>query len=576
MLVFRKKFIERPTAECIGRLERLGGALLRGATHEGALELLMEWGEFETGVADFLFQREDSVSEISSALRKTGILTGHLFMRAWEGRGAEGALAKEFLASLNTVRAFKPPKAINIREPEGYAHYGLYPETYIEAARMFYSAERPAKAVCIGLRSIGTSLSNAVAAALEALGCETASYTVRPREHPFRRKSFISARLAEELKRRYEGGASFLIVDEGPGMSGTSFTGVADALTSLGIGGPEIIFFPSWMTDGAGFVNAHSRKVWNRHRKYAGDFDGLWIRNGRLAGGLGAKGLIDVSAGMWRRLFYRNEKDYPAVHPHHEKRKFLAQNGRVSMLRFAGHGRYGRGKLERAERLFQDGFTPRPMGLKNGFLVSDFIEGRPISINEKNQVLLEEMAGYLARLRASFRAPHEVTFDELAEMVERNITLGLGEQWASTLGDIERFRMMYEDAVPVDIDGRMLPNEWLITKRGYMKADALDHHADQFFPRSLDIAWDIAGAMTEFGFGPMEEDYFIGKYRALSGDRDVRDRLPFYSVAYLAYRLGFATFAARELASTSDGLRFEALKRKYSLELKRAIIAAST
>ena len=55
-----------------------------------------------------------------------------------------------------------------------------------------------------------------------------------------------------------------------------------------------------------------------------------------------------------------------------------------------------------------------------------------------------------------------------------------------------------QEGVVVAIDGRMLPHEWLETRMAIVKADALDHHDDHFFPGCQDIAWDIAGASVEW------------------------------------------------------------------------------
>ncbi len=45
----------------------------------------------------------------------------------------------------------------------------------------------------------------------------------------------------------------------------------------------------------------------------------------------------------------------------------------------------------------------------------------------------------------------------------------------------------------------MLPHEWIRTASGFLKTDAVDHQDDLFFPGCQDIAWDIAGAIVEFG-----------------------------------------------------------------------------
>src|SRR5205085_10519929 len=80
------------------------------------------------------------------------------------------------------------PHRISVRVSEGYAYYALRPETYVVAAVRWVQEARPRAAVCIGIRSIGCSLSAAVAAAAERAGVRITTCTVRPRGHPFDRR----------------------------------------------------------------------------------------------------------------------------------------------------------------------------------------------------------------------------------------------------------------------------------------------------------------------------------------------------------------------------------------------------
>ena len=73
----------------------------------------------------------------------------------------------------------------------------------------------------LGVRSIGTSLSAVVAAVLGERGCDVATWTVRPHGHPFDRRLALGPGLAARLSERSD--AELLVVDEGPGMSGSTF-----------------------------------------------------------------------------------------------------------------------------------------------------------------------------------------------------------------------------------------------------------------------------------------------------------------------------------------------------------------
>jgi hypothetical protein len=109
----------------------------------------------------------------------------------------------------------------------------------------------------------------------------------------------------------------------------------------------------------------------------------------------------------------------------------------------------------------------------------------------------------------------------------------------------------------------MLPHEWIVGRPRTVKVDALDHHADDFWPGCRDIAWDVAGTIVEFDLADAARDYFVGEYARRSGDRTIAMRLPFYEAAYLAYRVGYVTLAADSLTGTDDGERFSRLVGRY-------------
>jgi hypothetical protein len=109
----------------------------------------------------------------------------------------------------------------------------------------------------------------------------------------------------------------------------------------------------------------------------------------------------------------------------------------------------------------------------------------------------------------------------------------------------------------------MLPHEWIATPTRLFKVDALDHHDDDFWPGCRDIAWDVAGAIVEFGWSGAERAAFLTEYERASGDRAIAARLPFYIAAYLAYRIGYTSLAADTLAGSDEGVRFTLLSAGY-------------
>src|SRR5947208_929491 len=83
--------------------------------------------------------------------------------------------------------------------------------------------------------------------ALEERGCAVRRFTLRPGGHPFDRQLDVSAELAEEWRSPKD--AQFLVVDEGPGLSGSSFASVAGALRRVGIEDRRIVLMPGWDAD---------------------------------------------------------------------------------------------------------------------------------------------------------------------------------------------------------------------------------------------------------------------------------------------------------------------------------------
>jgi hypothetical protein len=492
----------------------------------GALTALIELGEIESGVADALCPEADGPHPMLEAIRRAITAVARV---CWTGTGDIPRLE---LAGL-------PPR-INVSVPEGYAWYALDPRAYGRAAVRYYQAERPTSVVVIGIRSIGTSLSAAVAAALEHAGCPVRSFTVRPRGHPFDRQLRLSAEFATELRSRRD--AAFLVVDEGPGLSGSSFASVARALVEIGIPAERTIFLPAWDPDPTRLLSESARAAWTRHARW---FEPAAPLPGR-----------DLSGGLWREVLCP-APPWPAVHPQHERRKYL-ETGRL--WKFAGFGKYGQRCYDRALTLWRAGFIPRPLELADGYLASEFLPGRPFSRRRISRSLVERAQRYLEFVAAEFPSRRPLPLDEIENMVRVNVTESLGHVCADrALELIQKMRPAAASGSPVELDGRMLPHEWIETSNGIFKTDALDHHDDHFFPGPQDILWDRAATSVEFGLAAQSSD-----------------NMTYYHLAYLSYRIGYCTMSASTLCSTPDGLRFERLAGRYRLLLGRALSAKPT
>jgi hypothetical protein len=547
-------------------LERSGSS---SPSHDLAVEVFLETGTLECAVADSLFPHADGINPIAQQLRELSLATGHVLWHTWHGQPYESrAWWDSFSGILNQIERSPLPATVETTIPEGYEYYAVYPETYLEAAKRWHAALGRGTVVCVGLRSIGTSLSAVVAAALEELGCPVESFTLRPRGHPFSRCPSIQPELVSKLLNRRE--ARFLLIDEGPGISGSSLAGTAALLHSWGIADDRIHLFPSWRTDGSHLQSALARERWPRHRQFLTSFDETWLETGRLQEAFPGE-LQDLSAGAWRQKIYEHARQYPAVQPQHERRKFLLRDGPTrnqrKLLSFAGLGPRCRQKVRRAERLADAAFTPLPEAAAHGFVLRAFVPGNPVARGWGDSRLVEFIAAYLAHLAQEHRAEPTVSDSSLREMIAVNVAEGLRDSQLDNL--VSRLPAEVWAERTVALDGRMLLHEWIRTPDGYLKVDAMDHHDDHFFPGCQDIAWDVAAATIELGLNRDGAEYLVNRYRLLSGDETIAGRIHPYTIAYLAFRLGYTNLAATVLGDTPDGCRF-ATDAKWYGELLRA------
>jgi hypothetical protein len=235
------------------------------------------------------------------------------------------------------------------------------------------------------------------------------------------------------------------------------------------------------------------------------------------------------------------------VHPQHERRKFLRPNPPFILAKFVGFGERGRTAFARSHILHDAGFIPAPLDLSNGFLFSTFVPGKPVA--RPTSPLARRIADYLNILPLSTEA---IPFEALLEMIEVNLQTNV-----TPLRDL---RSLIEDAPAYELDGRMLTHEWIDTAAGFLKTDAVDHCDDHFFPGPQDIAWDIAAAAIEFDF----DDTFLDQFAP-----SIRRRVPFYKLAYSAFRLGYCRMA-QNAVDPPDAIRFARLAARYETVTKQS------
>jgi hypothetical protein len=541
------------------------------ADHDALRSLLIETGRLESALLDGEYADEDDLSPLAEALNALMLRLADNVVRSWRAQGTE---LRGIRRCFDAVRALAPADPVSASVPEGFAYYGLFPESYIGPAVMMAKQCAPAHVIVLGIRSIGTTLSAVVAATLAEQGMPVTRFTLRPRGHPFDRELRLGTRLTNTLAAlAHDPATQFAIVDEGPGISGSSFACVAELLTRHRVPNERIAFMPSWRAPAEALSNERARAYWRRHPKFVGDFDDDWIASSRLARRFGVRIVADVSAGAWRRRAFDAECNYPAVQTQHERRKYLAvhDSDEQLLIKFEGLGDLGDAHRLRASRLADAGFAPAVTDFGAGFLATRWVSGTPMRPRDATPAFLHHLARYLAWTYCRERVAETTATRRLLEMVEVNVREGLGHQWLSAVR-LFRTRMDSAERAPaVRVDARMMPHEWLRTTNGYVKTDAVSHYDDHFYPGATDIAWDIAGALVEFELSAPARHLLLREYIARTGDRGIHRRLPLYRAAYLAFRLGYTTMAAEALGSAPDGMRMRAAVRRSGEALRREL-----
>jgi hypothetical protein len=569
MLVYGDRSERADTRDCVQRLAADLNAIRAMPPgldrHSKLVALLIEAGRLLQGVADADFEaaghdrRAPAIDELTAFL----VALGHAVCGSWDGRQIDLPDPLELCVA----------GPVELREPEGFAFYTVYPETYAEAARRIALRAPPC---VIGIRSIGTSLAAAVAA---AVGARTFA-TVRPFGDPYARRIAIAPELERELLSH---SAHFLIVDEGPGRSGSSFGAVAGWLRARGVPVECITFLPSHAGEPGPHASKAHRALWAAADKAVADFA---PRLPQLLAGWGARvigqldgPLVDLSGGAWRAHAYRNEREWPAANPSWERRKYLVRSrGERWLLKFAGLGPIGERKLAMARLLHEHGLAPQPRGLVHGFLVERWHDDATrLTPADRPLAELAQYIGTRARLFPAGEAGGAST-GELLEMARRNAGLALGEAAAAALDRwVPRLPSLTARVRRVRTDNRLDPHEWLRLSDGtLLKSDALDHHCAHDLVGAQDAAWDVAGATVEFDLDARETARLAGEVGRAAGHPVDPELLQFMTVAYAAFRFGHAALSA-DMASgdPAEQQRLTAASCRYERRLRAMLLEQS-
>jgi hypothetical protein len=489
------------------------------------LDALVLAGEVECALSDAGWGSAGKAAEITDLLSSA-------FVASHCDEAKLKALAHEL--------AHHPPEAARVSHAEGFAYYALHPGDFADAMA---DVDCGFPVAVIGIRSVGTTLSAVACAALRKRGVPASRITVRPAGHPYDRITELTDAQRDWARQRQRDGSRFMVVDEGPGLSGSSFLSIAECLVREGVGAESITLLGTRDVDPGQLCASNAVSRWKKFewRKVSSRISQRFQHSTSLSG------------GAWRKFLLDQRAEQPTYWPEMDPVKYWSAD-RKHVFKFEGLGESGRQIRRRSQILHEAGFGARVEDAGDGMSCYKFVAGRPLDCSELSILVLDRIAEYCA-----FRA-HEFSHDGVAdgqfeEMVRFNVSQELERDWPVAA---QSFRTDH----PVIVDGRMAPHEWIRSEDGRLiKVDASQHGDDHFFPGPTDIQWDLAGAIVEWDMDADAEQYLLSRFRATSGI--VPNRTHLFSLAYSAFRASYCKMALTGTGVESEKPRLERAYRFY-------------
>jgi hypothetical protein len=406
------------------------------------------------------------------------------------------------------------------------------------------------------LRSIGTSLSALVAATLGALGWTTGRITVRPSGAHFRRA--IQTPAPQPKNTRFA-----LVVDEGPGLSGSSMAAAAEWLNAAGF--QEIALLPGHGGEPGPAATDEVRHLWASTPRYFTPLEELRWHGLTLEEKLALEArekmgelreVRGVSAGKWRPFALPGGQPWPAVAATFERQKVLCMGPRSRVLwKFCGLGARDHGlgsatdnAIQRMQSLNRTELVPSPLGTCLGFVGMDWVEGQRLRREDgQNAAIVNHLGRYFLRAARPGLANGEAesAIDRLQNMLYWNAKETLGEEAAErAAGLAEPARNAYLDLAYGD--GRPAPHEWVRTSAGkIVKTDCTGHATDHTLVGRQSVLWDLAGAIVEWDLQGTQIESLTRPLVEANVSVDPA-ALQFYHAAYAAFRMGLTSLSATQ------------------------------
>ena len=416
-----------------------------------------------------------------------------------------------------------------------------------------------------------------------ARGFDARTITLRPTGHPFARRAQLAA---SEL-----GGARWaLVVDEGPGLSGSSMAAVAEALIARrAYRAARSALVPGHDGLPGPAASPEIRAFWSSTPRYAVPLARVRLC-GRsvpetLAGVLpelygpaaSVESIEDLSCGAWRGAVYAERAQWPAVCTAFERTKLrcTTRGGARYLFKFAGLGANWHGELAVCEahaavikQRAELGGCPRPIADAHGFVATRWVDGTPLGVDAANAALPAQLGRYVAQ-----SAGPRLTEEEHASAVERLenvLSANAGEALGTAAG--RRVRELFVRGVRATAKRRTAarirrrsPRAARVAAHAGGRVDQGRQHRACRRPHDRRQAIDRVGhrrrrGRVEAAAGGRSSACLVA-YRAAGGEAISPSQMTAYRLAYAAFRAGQFQLCA-DMCS-DDELEHAALQRAY-------------
>lgn len=585
MIVYGDLSRQEPLERCVGILSLMLEQAANGDPRPSRIRgILVRAGELEQALFDSpeVLPAAARTRGLAAARRSTS-LAAKAFDRACSGTPEEARAAlRASHAALAAIRGLRGG-TLRVRIPEGFAFYALYFQSYRNQALAWakdHERSPESRVLVAGIRTIGTGLSAIVAATLRARGFHVRRITVRPGGHPYDR------RVEEPLPAAALG----IVVDEGPGLSGSSMLAVADAMQRAGVG--EVSLFPAHAKGPGGKASDASRRQWREFPSYPSDaspprFEGrslveqLWsgVRPA-VSGPLDR--VLEIGGGAWRSAHYESERAWPAVCRPLERPKLLCASrdgGRV-LFKFCGIATapgldrtLAAQVARRAAPLAALGFAPRLLGETHGYVAWEWVDGHPLGVQDASFPLLVRMGAYIARAALPPLSPEasRAARERIEAMLRANTAESLGDEAAGVAGEEFR-RSTVNPEAPQAGDGHLAPHEWIRAASGVIvKTDIGGHDVDHTWTGAQPVHWDLAGAIEEWDLHGAQAQALLRGYHDAGGTAVAPAALHAYRTAYAAHRAGQAAFFGAVETDAAERERLQRSCERWRGQLTRCL-----